>query len=290
VQTPIMANINFIGPDYLRVLGLTPKLGREFSAADNLRNRKTAIVNEDLARALWPGQSPLGQTIPLDRPGELAEIVGVTPNAHFSDRKDYFLFLAEQQDGARITGQAGLFISGETTFYVRYTGSLDSIGPAMRAAVRNVDDRVPVLNMRTMQTQLDRGHDGTRTVAAFLSVFSGGSLLIAALGQYAVIAFEMKRRSRELGIRVALGASGGQIQASILREGFMLTGLGLLIGFALSATTGLAFRGFFTGVTPTDARTYFGVFLVLATASLIACYLPARRASRADPLVTLRYE
>jgi ABC-type lipoprotein release transport system permease subunit len=70
----------------------------------------------------------------------------------------------------------------------------------------------------------------------------------------------------------------------------MLTGLGLLIGFALSATTGLAFRGFFTGVTPTDARTYFGVFLVLATASLIACYLPARRASRADPLVTLRYE
>ena len=100
----------------------------------------------------------------------------------------------------------------------------------------------------------------------------------------------MKRRTRELGIRVALGASAQQIQTSVLKEGLVLTGLGLLIGFGLSLTAGFAFRGFLTGVTPTDARTYFGVFLVLAIASLLACYLPARRASRVDPLITLRYE
>jgi putative ABC transport system permease protein len=288
---PIVANTNYVGPDYLRALGLAPSLGREFSAEDASRVRKTAIVNEDLARLLWPGESALGQTIPIDGGKDSAEIIGVTPNALFSGRSEpYFLFLSEQQDRARVTGRFSLLGSGETTFYVRYTSSLDSVGPAVRAAVRTVDERVPISNMRTMQTQLDRGNDGPRTIAAFLSLFSGGSLLIAAIGQYAVIAFEMRRRTRELGIRVAIGASARQIQTSVLKEGLVLTAIGLVIGFGLSLAAGFAFRGVLTGVTPTDARTYLGVFSVLAIASMLACYLPARRASRIDPLVTLRYE
>jgi putative ABC transport system permease protein len=202
----------------------------------------------------------------------------------------HFLFLSEQQDRARVTGRFSLLGSGETTFYVRYASGLDSVGPAVRAAVRTVDERVPISNMRTMQTQLDRGNDGPRTIAAFLSLFSGGSLLIAAIGQYAVIAFEMRRRTRELGIRVAIGASARQIQTSVLKEGLVLTAIGLVIGFGLSLAAGFAFSSVLTGVTPTDARTYLGVFSVLAIASMLACYLPARRASRIDPLVTLRYE
>ncbi len=290
-QKPIVANMNYIGPDYLRVLGLAPALGREFSSDDASRSRKTAMINQSLASILWPGQSPLGQIIPIDGGKDSAEIIGVTPNALFSVRDEpYFLFLSEQQDRDRVTGQAALFGSGETTFYVRYAANLDSIAPAIRRAVRDVDERVPVINMRSMQTQLDRGRAESRTLAAFLSLFSGGSLLIAALGQYAVIAFEMKRRRRELGIRMALGASARQIQGSVLKEGLALTAIGLLIGFGISVAAGLAFRGFLTGVTPTDARAYLGVFLLLATTSLLACYLPARRASRVDPLVTLRYE
>src|SRR5262249_51369127 len=152
-----------------------------------------------------------------------------TPNALFSGRSEpYFLFLSEQQDRARVTGRFSLLGSGETTFYVRYTTGLDSVGPAVRAALREVDERVPISNMRTMQTQLDRGNDGPRTIAAFLSLFSSGSLLIAAIGQYAVIAFEMKRRTRELGIRVAIGASARQIQTSVLKEGLVLTAIGLV--------------------------------------------------------------
>ncbi len=290
-QQPIIANTNYIGPDYLGVLGLTPVLGREFSPDERLRNRRSAIVNQELARVLWPGQSALGQMIPIDGGRDLAEVVGVTPNVLFSHRDErYFLFLSEQQDRTRTTGQASLAGSGESTFYVRYAGNLDSIGPAIRRAVRDADQRVPVTNMRTMETQLERATSGRKTLEAFLSLFSGGSLFIATLGQYAVIAFEMKRRKREFGIRVAMVASTGQIQTSVLKEGLALTAIGLAIGFGLSLTVGLAFRGLLPGVTPTDWRAYAEVFAVLGAASLLACYLPARRASRVDPLVALRYE
>jgi len=290
-QKPILANVNYIATDYFHALGVNLLLGRDFSTSDNVRTRKTAIVNQELARVLWPGQNALGQLIPIDGEKESAEVVGVAPNVLYSGREEpYFLFLAEQQDGARVTGQAGLVQSGETTFYLRYSTNLDAVAPAARIAVRETDERVPVSVLRTMHGQLDGGRDGTRTLAAFLSLFSGGSLLIAALGQYSVMAFEMKRRTREIGIRLAVGASGRQIELSALQDGLILTVIGLAIGFALSAMTGFALRGFLTGVSSTDARTYLEVFLVLAAASLVACYVPARRASRVDPLVTLRYE
>jgi ABC-type antimicrobial peptide transport system permease subunit len=141
-----------------------------------------------------------------------------------------------------------------------------------------------------MNAQLETSRTGARLVAAFLSLFSGASLLIAALGQYAAIAFEMRRRTREFGIRVAMGASARQIQSSVLKEGLALTAIGLLIGFGLSLIAAMALRGVLTGVTPTDARTYVGVFSLLAAVSLAACYWPARRAARVDPLVTLRHD
>jgi len=100
----------------------------------------------------------------------------------------------------------------------------------------------------------------------------------------------MRRRVREFGVRMAVGASSKQILRSVLNEGFMLTAIGLVVGFGLSLTVSIALRRFLIGVTPTDLRTYFGVFALLAMASVLACYLPARRASRVDPLVTLRYE
>jgi predicted permease len=290
-QTPLTANINYVGPDYLRVHGVAPIFGRDFTAADGSPSAKTAIVNQNLAAALWPGQPALGQTIPLERGKDYAEVIGIAPNVSFSGSDyPYLILLSEQQDRTRITGQAGLLQSGETTLYIRHNRSLEVIAPSIRRIVREVDKRIPIVYMRTMNTQLESSRTGARTVAAFLSLFSGASLLIAALGQYAAIAFEMKRRTREFGIRVAMGASASQIQSSVLREGLVLTGIGLLIGFGLSAVVGLALRGVLTSVSPTDARTYLGVFALLAAASLAACYMPARRAARVDPLVTLRYE
>jgi putative solute:sodium symporter small subunit len=127
-------------------------------------------------------------------------------------------------------------------------------------------------------------------LTTLLTLFAGGSLLIAAIGQYAVVTFDGRRRSREFGVRIALGASSHQLLTSVMAENFRLTALGLAIGFAMSIGVGMVLVRILFGVTPTDAPTYLGVFLLLGGASLLACYLPARRASRTDPMLVLRTE
>ena len=144
--------------------------------------------------------------------------------------------------------------------------------------------------MKTMESELNDFTDGIRVITVWITLFAVGSLVIAAIGQYAVIAFDMRRRTRDFGVRLALGASRQQILASVLRQGFRWSGLGLAIGFALSAAAGRAFKGLLVGVTPTDGPTYLGVFALLTVASMLACYLPARRASRIDPIQALRQE
>jgi ABC-type antimicrobial peptide transport system permease subunit len=127
-------------------------------------------------------------------------------------------------------------------------------------------------------------------IARLLLIFSIVSLVIAAIGQYAVVAFNMRRRIREFGVRIALGASAGQVLAGVLREGLWLTAIGLMCGLALSVAIAVAARSVLFNVTPTDPQTYTGVFALLAVVSLLACCLPARMASRVDPVYALRHE
>jgi putative ABC transport system permease protein len=123
-----------------------------------------------------------------------------------------------------------------------------------------------------------------------LTMFAGGSLLIAAIGQYAVVSFDMRRRVREFGVRLALGAAPRQIITSVVRDTSKLTAVGLLIGFGLSAAAGRALAGLLYGVTPADPISYVSVFVLLSAASLVACAIPARHAARVDPVATLRQE
>jgi putative ABC transport system permease protein len=129
-----------------------------------------------------------------------------------------------------------------------------------------------------------------RVLTTLLTLFAGGTLLIAAVGQYAVVSFDMRRRVRELGLRIALGASSKQMLAGVLREGFVLTTIGLLLGFSLSLAVGRGLGRALYGITATDSLTYAGVFALLSAASLLACYLPARRAARINPMTALRIE
>jgi len=180
--------------------------------------------------------------------------------------------------------------SVQPSLYIRYAGSLDLVAPALGRAIRDVDAGVPILYQRTMDEQLEGVTEPFRLVTVLLVIFSGMSLLIAAIGQYAVVAFDMRRRTREFGVRLALGASSSQVLRSVIREGLILTTAGLVLGFALSAAAAGAFGSFLYGVTPTDAPTYAAVFAVLATTSLLACYLPARRAGAVNPVEALRQE
>jgi predicted permease len=284
-QQPIGAERNAIGPEYLRVLGLAPRIGRELTAEDRTRTTTAAVVNENLADALWPGETAIGRTLLVGPGRQPVDVVGVAPNAFFSgfrrQERPYFVFTAMRLDPRN---------GGDATFYVRYSGPLDPVAPAIGRALAEVDSRAPIVYMRTMETQLAGITSIVRVMTTLLSLFAAASLLIATLGQYAVLTFTMKRRTRDFGVRMALGASARQILAAVVREGLRLTAVGLALGSALSLVSGRALRSLLFGVTPTDPATYAGVVVLLACASLVACFVPAWRASRVDPMIALREE
>jgi ABC-type antimicrobial peptide transport system permease subunit len=243
-------------------------------------------VNENLATTLWPGQSALGQTLAVGRNRDAVEVVGVAPNALFDgpvrNPRPLYVLVAEQQ------------VNGDTTidprFYIRYRGALESVTPGITKAIAEIDADMPIVSMATMNSRLDEVLTLERTVSRMLVSFAVVSLLVAILGQYAMTAFNMRRRAREFGVRLALGASTRQVQRAVIYETLRTTVVGLLLGFVLSLAAGLAGRRVLFGVTPTDPPTYLAVVVVLAIASVMASYLPAWRAGRVDVVKALRQE
>lgn len=283
---PEVARLMWIGPEFFSVLGMKLIAGREYTRADAAAARGV-LITRHLAERLWPGQSGVGRTLQIGPQGQPVEVIGVVPNGTFNrlqrETAASYVFRSIEQQPIR----SGL---AYFSFRVRYDGSLDTIGPAAARTIRDVDNRVPVVRIRTMEAELNDFSDLVRVVTIWITLFAIGSLVIAAIGQYAVVAFDMRRRTRDFGVRLALGASRHQILGSVLGQGCRWSAVGLAIGFALSAIAGRTFKSLLVGVTPTDGPTYLGVFTLLALASLLACYLPARRASRIDPLRALREE
>jgi putative ABC transport system permease protein len=239
---------------------------------------------------LWPGELAVGKTLlagPADRSVEV-EVIGVVRDAYFTGRMSLvrdmlprFIFFSSAERPGR---------PGEATYYIRHQGPQDAVVPTVAKALREVDSRVAIARVRSLDSHIAADVAPLRMLTTLLALFAGGSLLIAAIGQYAVVAFDGRRRSREFGVRIALGASSQQLIASVIAESFRSTAIGLAIGFALSVAVATILARLLYGITPTDPPTYFGVFILLAAASLLACYLPARRASRTDPVKALRTE
>jgi predicted permease len=283
---PTAAFIRPVGPDYLRTLGLAPIAGRDLTTADRRGGSRVAVINQHLASELWGGDSPLGRTLLVGDRREPVEVVGVAPNAQFDgpahDERPRYVFLAEQQT----TGNPPM----DPTFFVRHRGSLESATAAAGRALAEVDPSVPIVTMTTMNARLESVTVMERMIATLLMAFAVASLLVAALGQYAVAMFNMRRRTKDFGVRMAIGASSSQIQRDVVTEAWRLTWRGLVIGFVLSAGVGIAARKVLFGVTPTDPITYAAVFIVLAAASLAASYVPAWRAGRVNVVDALRQE
>ena len=283
---PVLAGNPRISPDFFRTLGVPSLAGDDFRREAGT-NAGHAIVTRALASTLWPGEPAIGKVLwagPPDRLTEL-EVTGVVGDAYFggrvTDNPPRFMFTAID---------ARPELPGETTFFIRHSGSTDLIAPAVARALREADGRVPIAALRSLESHLASEQAPFWMLATLLALFAGASLLVAAIGQYAVVAFEGRRRTREFGLRIALGASSDQVVRSVLRESFRLTAIGLAIGFVLSIAVGIVMARVLYGITPTDPLTYIGVFTLLAMSSLVACYLPARRAARVDPLVALRTE
>ena len=282
------------GPDYMRTLGVPVLAGRGLERSDMGAASAAAVINRKLAEALWPGQPAVGRTFLLaGRPAPL-EVVGVVADGAFngvgedgsfsglakSERRP-FIFLADGQPGTNLP---------ERTFHVRYHGSLAALAPAVRAAIHETDSRLTVFSVRTMEAEWREFTSPIRLLVTLVGCSSLGALLVAAVGLYAIVAFYTRKRTRELGIRIALGASPGQTARLIVREGLVLTAAGLAIGLAICAIAGKTFAHLLFGVTPTDGITWLTVIGLLTAVSLAASGLPARRAARVDPMLALREE
>jgi predicted permease len=304
---PTIAAVYAVGPDYLKVLGLRLRAGRSLEPDDQWQATTVAVINQNVADALWPGQAAVGQTMLSGPERRRVEVVGVVANAFVAgfnperpEPRPNYVFVPEQRSsrsqpagGSQAQGdgvQASSPGPGEVTFYVRHDGDVERVANAVGPAVREIDRRISIVFLRTMREQLELLALSASMIARLLLIFSTVSLVIAAIGQYAVVAFNMRRRIREFGVRIALGASSNHVLGGVLREGLFLTVIGLMCGLALSVAVAIAARSVLFNVTPTDPQTYAGVFAVLAVVSLIACCVPARGAARVDPVRALRQE
>jgi predicted permease len=282
----VRAEINYLGPNYLQTIGVTLLAGRDPTRDAAAGEVPAAMISKSLADQMWPGQSAIGRKVLLaNRSGEQElEVAGIVPDKYYSGfRRELppFVFLSARHSPAP---------PGESTLYLSHSGSFETIGPEIGRALQQVDSRAAIAFMRTWDAQIDAAIFPIRMLTILLTLFAGGSLLIAVIGQYAVVSFDTRRRVRELGLRMALGASARQVLTAVVLQGFMLTIAGLVIGGALSLAAGRVLGRALYGITPSDPITYAGVFALLSAVSLVACYLPARRAALIQPINALRVE
>lgn len=278
------ADVRVASADYFPALGIPLLRGRNFNPADTRTSEPVAVINEAAARAFFPGEEAIGHFITNYGPrSEKLRIVGVVGNV-----RHLALESAPRPEVYQPLGQA-MWPSFFVTARTRTSNPLSHL-PAVQEAVWSVNKAVPLGNPRTMEDFVARSLLQKKFVMTLLAIFAGLALLLAAIGLYGVISFSVAQRTRELGIRLALGAQRRDVLALVIREGMMLVALGLALGIfaALGLTRLLA--SLLYGISPTDPGTYAALALILAAVALLACLLPARRASTVDPIVALRAE
>jgi len=306
---------NSVGADYFSTVGLPVLRGRAFTEAEATQSGPSvAIIDEPLAKKLWPDGDALGQRVQYaaentpsgqrggdaaggtgaafskeEKQDETIEIVGIVPVT----RHD--LFASEEPDGSIYLPFARGFQS-DVSFFVRFRslapGTEAATADSLRRAVREVDPALPIISLQTFVQFLDSNLDLwlVRAGAAMFSVFGGLALGLAVVGLYGVKAYSVARRTREIGIRMALGAQPGMVLRLIMREGSVMLLSGLALGLLLAAATGKILSGILFEVGAFDPPAFASAFTVLAAATLLATWLPARRATRINPMVALRTE
>jgi predicted permease len=275
-----------VSPDYFRTFGIPLSAGREFGAHDDMQAPGVAIVNQTLARRFFPGEEVLGKRIRFfsarDPQPPWLEVVGVV-----GDVKEGRLDGEVQPEiHVPMSQTAPLFM----TFFVRTDGDPLSLTSAAKGAIQTVDNNQPIAWITTLDEVLANSIADRRGMMFLLAVFAVVALLLAAVGIYGVTSHAASQRTREIGIRMALGAQAGDVLKLVLGHGLLLTLIGLIGGLAGALTLTRVMSTLLFGVSPTDWVTFVSVPLILAGVALVACYIPARRATRVDPMVALREE
>ncbi|MFI5280852.1 MAG: ABC transporter permease [Gemmatimonadales bacterium] len=269
-----------VSSGYAQVMGMHLVAGRAFTPADRDGSVPVAIVNEEAARRMWPGKSPVGRQ--LASGGKTATVVGVVATA--------------LHDGPNQPVKAELFLllpqfpTRGVTMVLDPRGDVASAVTTLRETLRLVDPAVPLGAVQTMAERAGAAVESPRLYALLVGVFAVAALALAVLGVYGVMAYTVAQRQREIGVRLALGAAPGAIMGLVLREGGRMTAMGVAIGILAAALMGRVLSKLLFQVGTLDAATYAVVALTLAAMSLVACWLPARRAMGVDPLVAIREE
>ena len=286
----LSANFNPVTWNYFRTVGIDIVAGRQFTVEDDENHPGVVIVNEAFVRHYFPDESALGQHLNLGPPARIwknerltsFEIVGI----------------------ARDVKSRGLNKEAEPTYYVpaiqspladmlmliRTTVDPVSIVPALRNAVSSIDPNQPIANVNTLDKIVSNSIAQQRLNMVLMTVFGALALMLAAVGIYGLLSYAVTQRTQEIGIRMALGAEISDVLKLILKQGMRLTLIGEVIGFVSAFALARILRNLLFGVTPTDTVTFVAVACVLSAIAFLACYLPARRATKVDPLVALRYE
>ncbi|HEX4427573.1 MAG TPA: ABC transporter permease [Terriglobales bacterium] len=280
------ANYVIVGPDYFRTMQIPLRRGRGFNDHDAQSAERVVIVNEKLARTSWPGQDPLGKQLRVGDDAPWLSVIGVAGDV-----------LSQGADGgihSEMYVPVGQYpwVQGPQHLVVRTSASVkpESLIRAVVEQIHRIDKDVPVTDVETMEQITLESIAQQRMVMALLVSFAGLALGLSTLGIYSVLSYSTAQRTREIGVRMALGAERGRVLRLVVGGGVGLAGLGLAIGIGAALLLTRLMTDLLYGVPATDPLTFVGVSAVLGASSILACYVPARRATKIDPMVALRYE
>jgi predicted permease len=277
-----LVNFDDVTPGHFETMGIPLLSGRDFTDFDRQNTAPVAVINQAMANLVWPGQEALGKRFAIVQEPNLLQVVGVVgttvvgqigeepqPVAYFPMRQQYSPF---------------------ATLVVRTTGNPEALLGAVRTQAQQIDKNLAFTNVQTVQQILGQGLWAARMGAALLGLFGALALILASIGIYGVLAYSVAQRTSEIGLRMALGAQPRQVLGLVLKQGMLLALIGATVGILVALPVARLAAGLLYGVSATDPLTYVGITLLLMGVALLACYLPARRATRIDPLVALRVD
>jgi putative ABC transport system permease protein len=282
-DSSLMMPFTSVGPRFFETTGTAIRRGRAFDNRDNENSARVGVINETMARKLWPGRDPLGRRFRIGRQNKWIEVVGVAADGKYlmlAEQPRPYFYLPLSQD-----------YRSPMTIVVRAAAEPGSLAAPLQRLLNEMDPDLPVFNVRTMESHIRGSVFGLmplRMGAAMAGMQGLVGLLLAIMGLYAVVAYGVARRTREIGVRIALGARGADVVRLVVREGMWLSAIGCGLGLMLALGIGAGLSAVLYGLKPVEAPVFLVVAGVVLVVSALACYMPARRATRVDPILALR--
>jgi predicted permease len=287
-ENELKVSCNPVAPNFFATMGIPMVLGRDFTGADGQEAPKVAVVSESFARKYFPNEGPLDKPITFKggNVGDQIVVVGIVKGV-----KAHSLWEQEPAPQMYIPlAQAPTDLLGQVTMEVRTAMESLTVVTALREAMRDLDSNLPLVRIATQKAHVEASLQSERSLSTLSTLFGSLALLLACLGLYGIAAFSVAARTREIGIRMALGARSQDVHRMVIRQGMRLAISGVAVGVAAAFVVSRVLANLLYGIRGTDALIYAAVSLLLIFVAMAACYIPARRAARVDPMAALRYE